>query len=281
VGADVSQLFDRLAASYDELEPWYEHLYARLRALVRASLAPPRPGARALDAGCGSGFQAAWLAEQGFAAHGVDLSPGLLAVAHAKLPRVPFARADLEALPYRDGAFDAVTCCGSTLSFVDAPAQALAEIARVLRPGGLVLLECEQRWSLDLAWALASAVAGDPLGYGLTRRDAWRQLARPLGEGLHSDYPVTLPDGAQGYMRLRLFTMAELAAMLGAAGLVVGRTWGIHAVTNLIPSTVLHRTALPAPLAPVYRALCALDGALGPVTARCANSVVVLAAKPG
>ncbi|MBI1737302.1 MAG: methyltransferase domain-containing protein [Candidatus Rokubacteria bacterium] len=281
MGSDVAHLFDRMAASYDRLEPWYEHLYARLETIARTSLAPPRPGARALDAGCGTGFQTAWLRDLGFVTHGADLSAGLLDVARRKLPAVPFARADLEALPYRDGAFDAVTCCGSTLSFVDAPARAIAELGRVLRPRGLVLLECEQKWSLDLAWALASAVAGDPLGYGLTPAEAWRQLARPIGEGFHADYPVALPDGAQGYMRLRLFTMAEIAAMLRAAGLVTRRAWGIHAVTNVVPSTVLHRPALPRPLAAVYRALCALDTALAPVTSRCANSVVVLAEKVG
>ena len=268
-----------MAASYDELEPWYEHLYARLETLGRATLAPPRAGARALDAGCGPGVQTAWLRDIGFVAHGADLSAGLLELARRKLPVVPFARADLEALPYRDAAFDAVTCCGSTLSFVDAPARAVAEIGRVLRPRGRVLLECEQKWSLDLAWALVSAAAGDPLGYGITRADAWRQLARPRDEGFHADYPVALPDGAQGYMRLRLFTMAEIDAMLRAAGLVRRRAWGIHAVTNLIPSTVLHRPALPRPLAGVYRALRAIDSALAPVTARCANSVVVLAEK--
>ena len=281
MGSDVAHLFDRMAASYDELEPWYEHLYVRLESLVRASLAPSYAGARALDAGCGTGFQTAWLRDRGFLAHGVDLSAGLLEVARRKLPGVPFARADLEALPYDDGAFDAVTCCGSTLSFVETPAQAIAEIGRVLRRHGRVLLECEQKWNLDLAWILVSAATGDSLGYRVTRAEAWRQLARPLDEGFQVDYPAALPDGAQGYMRLRLFTMAEITAMLRAAGLAPRRTWGIHAVTNVIPSTVLHRATLPRPLATVYRVLRAIDTALAPATARAANSVVVLAEKLG
>lgn len=269
-----------MADSYDELEPWYVHLYARLDAIVTSALPrPPASGARALDAGCGTGFQTALLRNLGWVVHGVDLSAGLLAVASRKLPAVPLARGDLEALPYRDASFDTVVCCGSTLSCVDAPARAIVELARVLATGGSLLVEFEHKWSLDLAWTLASALTGDPLGYGVTRAHAWRQLARPATEGFRIDYPVALPDGAQAYMRLRVFTMAEIDDMLAAAGLVRQRVWGIHAATNVIPSTVLHRETLPRPLDVLYRALRALDEVLARAAWRIANSVVILAAK--
>jgi predicted TPR repeat methyltransferase len=58
---DVPGVFDAMASTYDELEPWYEHLYARVHTIVREAL--PRPAsastATALDAGCGTGFQTA------------------------------------------------------------------------------------------------------------------------------------------------------------------------------------------------------------------------------
>lgn len=277
---DTTQLFDRMADAYDTLEPWYVHLYERLDALVRATLPPPRAGARALDAGCGTGFQTATLRALGWTVHGVDLSARLLAVARRKWPTAPLACGDLERLPYREAAFDAVVCCGSTLSFVTTPSRALAEIARVLRPGGRLLVECEHKWSLDLVWTLASALVGDPLGYGVTPKDAWRQVARPLREGFRLEYPATLPDGGQAYMRLRTFTMAELGTMLTAAGFTVRRVAGIHAITNVLPSTVLHRARLSPPLDGVYRGLCALDRALTASGAWwLANSLVVSATK--
>jgi SAM-dependent methyltransferase len=264
-----------MAGDYDRLEPWYEHLYDVLHRLLREHLAPPAASVagRALDAGCGTGFQTALLARLGYRAHGVDVAAGLLGVARQALPDAALARASVEALPYAPGTFDAVTCCGSTLSFLDDPGRALRELARVLRPGGRLLLECEHRGSLDLAWALASSVAGDPLGYGLARPDAWR-LLRARGAVVTS-YP--------GYGRLRLFRRAELDALLRGAGLVPRRVWGIHVLTNLIPSTVLHRPRLPRGLAPVYRGLAALDDALRPLAphARLANSLVVLAVKGG
>src|SRR5262245_17598011 len=110
-------------------------------------MAPPPTGSRprALDAGCGSGFQAGVLDGLGYETHGIDLSAGLLSLARHRLPRTRVALGDVEALPFRDGSFDAVTCCGSTLSFVTTPTRAVAELGRVLRPGGLVLLECEHK----------------------------------------------------------------------------------------------------------------------------------------
>lgn len=272
---DVVGVFDAMAGTYDELEPWYEHLYARVHAIVREAL--PRPAvageASALDAGCGTGFQTALLDTLGYRAHGVDLSPGLLAVARARLPQATFVRGRLESLPYADGCFDAVTCCGSTLSFVAHPAAAVAELARVLRRGGRLLLEVEHKWSADLAWMAASALTGDALGYGVSGHALWRALARPLGEGCVLPYP--------GYGRLRLFTAAELRRLLAAAGLATTTTWGIHSATGLLPSTVLHRPRLPGALRPVYAALCAIDGWVTrvPPARGLASSLVVLARK--
>jgi SAM-dependent methyltransferase len=273
---DVSRVFDAMADAYDELEPWYEHLYARVHAIIRQALPRPSPpgSALALDAGCGTGFQTALLDSLGYRAHGVDLSSGLLAVARARLPAAALVRARLESLPYADACFDAITCCGSTLSFVPEPATAVLELGRVLRPGGRLLLEVEHKWSADLAWMAASSLAGDALGYGVPGRTLWRALARPLGEGCVLPYP--------GYGPLRLFTAAELHRLLGAAGLQPTAAWGVHSATGLLPSTLLHRPRLPGLVRPLYAALCRLDGWVSrlPPARGLASSLVVLARKP-
>jgi SAM-dependent methyltransferase len=264
-----------MAASYDDLEPWYEHLYAVLHELVRAelALAPGSAPSRALDAGCGTGFQTAILLELGYEAFGVDLSAALLRAARERCGTARLVQADVETLPWRDETVDLVVSCGSTLSFVPRPDRAIAEIARVLRPGGRVFLEVEHRWSLDLLWRLASSVVGDPLGYGVTPREAARAFGRPIDRGVWMDYP--------GYPRLRLFTRRDLDGLLGDAGLERVRAWGLHGVTNVIPSTVLHRPRLGRLTGALYRALRALDGALAATGAghALANSLVVLAEK--
>lgn len=266
----VARLFDAMADTYDELEPWYEHLYDLLHAILRDSIGrAPRETARALDAGCGTGFQTALLGDLGWRPHGVDVSGGLLAVARRRLPGAVFTLASVEALPYPDGHFDAVVSCGSTLSFVDDPARALREMGRVLRPGGRLLLDCEHRPSFDLLWTLGSALTGDALGYGVTVREAWRALDRR--DPLRLAYP--------GYGPLWLFTGRELRRLLALAGFTPVRAWGVHAVTSLLPSTVLHRPSPPRALAAAYRALRRLDTALAPTPAAraLANSLVVLA----
>jgi hypothetical protein len=82
-----------------------------------------------------------------------------------------------------------------------------------------------------------------------------------------------------GYGPLWLFTRRELSAMLRGAGLAPVRAWGLHGITNLIPSTVLHGQRVPRTLTTAYRALRRLDTALvdtAPARAL-ANSLVVLA----
>jgi SAM-dependent methyltransferase len=264
-----------MAESYDELEPWYEHLYAVLHRLVRAELRPP-PGnrpPRALDVGCGTGFQTTILLELGYETLGLDVSAGALRAARSRCAGACLLQGDAEALPCRDGTMDLIISCGSTLSFVSHPERAFAEIARVLRPGGRFLFEVEHRWSLDLGWRLLSSLAGDPLGYRVRPREARRALAPPLGASVAIDYP--------GYPPIRLFTRSAIDRLLAGHGLAPVRAWGIHGVTNVIPSTVLHREALGRTAAALYRGLRALDGALAGTRAgrALANSLVVLASK--
>lgn len=101
------------------------------------------PGDRVLDVASGTGASACWLAEErGAIAVGVDASPAMVgrarekAAARGVAAAVSFARADAHRLPFRDGAFDAVIS-ECTLSLLRKE-EALAEMARVARPGGRV-----------------------------------------------------------------------------------------------------------------------------------------------
>jgi SAM-dependent methyltransferase len=95
-------------------------------------------GARVLDAGCGPGRDAAWLAEQGFEAIGVDLSAGMLREGQARGVAVPLIQADIGHLPFKRGSFDGVWACALLLHIPRPQLLAvLQELERVVQHGYL------------------------------------------------------------------------------------------------------------------------------------------------
>jgi SAM-dependent methyltransferase len=91
-------------------------------------------GRLALDLGCGTGFVTASLGRRGWCAAGVDFSAPMLAAARADLPDARLVRARAEVLPVRSGTASLVTA-GTAFHWM-APAETVAEMARVLEPGG-------------------------------------------------------------------------------------------------------------------------------------------------
>lgn len=94
-----------------------------------------------LDAGCGRGDRLAAIgaAMPAIQRAGIELDPENAAAARAGCPGAEIVEGDVCALPWADGQFDAALC-ECTLSLLDAPEACLAELRRVLRPGGILLL---------------------------------------------------------------------------------------------------------------------------------------------
>lgn len=123
---------------YDRIAAGFRH---EARAFVeRCAL---RPGQQVLDAACGSGNLTVPAARTGAAVTGVDLVASHLAAAAAWAAHEGLAPAldqgSVEALPYADGRFDVVLSMFGVM-FAARPARAVAELARVTRPGGRVVL---------------------------------------------------------------------------------------------------------------------------------------------
>lgn len=93
------------------------------------------PAGDALDAACGTGRHAEYLAARGHRVVGVDSSPDMLERAGKRVPDARFEQGDLHRLPLADASVDLVVC-GLALTHVPDLAPVLAEFARVLRPGG-------------------------------------------------------------------------------------------------------------------------------------------------
>jgi SAM-dependent methyltransferase len=102
-------------------------------------LVPPPPR-RTLEVGCGEGRVTRDLATRGYDVVGLDLSPALLDAARADDPGGKYVEADAEHLPFADASFELVVAYNSLMG-LDAMPKAVAEIGRVLIPGG-VLCAC-------------------------------------------------------------------------------------------------------------------------------------------
>ncbi len=107
-------------------------------ALVHPALAT-LPRGTALDVACGSGRVAAHLAALGHDVIGVDATEAMLALARPKVPTAEFRQGTFDALPVDDNSVDLVTCA-LALCHQREVATAIAEMARVLRPGGTAVI---------------------------------------------------------------------------------------------------------------------------------------------
>lgn len=138
---EVAQMFDGVARGYDRtnavLSGGNSGIWRRLT--VRAI--DPKPGERVLDVAAGTGTSSASIARSGAKVTGLDFSDGMLGEARRRHPELEFVHGDAETLPFPDERFDAVTISFG-LRNVQHPQLALAEMYRVLVPGGRVVV-CE------------------------------------------------------------------------------------------------------------------------------------------
>ena len=149
-------------------------------------------GSRVLDVGTGVGHLAAACAAAGGDVVGVDVAEAMVRLARVAHPEVEFGRGDAEALPFGNSTFDAVLANFAILH-VGRPSVAAAEFARVLAPGGrLVLTTWDEPSRCRLAGVLVDAVArvdppplqGLPPGPGFfqfANTDAFTQLLAEAG----------------------------------------------------------------------------------------------------
>ncbi len=124
-------------AAVEDAHWWYRNTRALVADLLADRLRGTGP-LRILDAGCGPGGNGAWLAEHG-AVVGVDLSPDALAFVRARRPGTRPVRGSVTELPLATASVD-VAIAVTVLYAVDDDVAAVHELARVLRPGGAVVL---------------------------------------------------------------------------------------------------------------------------------------------
>lgn len=139
--AEVARMFDEVAPRYDLMNDLLALGQTRAwRAAVKAAVAP-RAGEIVVDLAAGTGTSSLPLAESGALVIPCDFSLGMLQVGKRAHPHLPFVAADALALPFADSSVDAVTISFGLRNVADRH-RALREIARILKPGGRVVV-CE------------------------------------------------------------------------------------------------------------------------------------------
>ena len=206
-----------------EFEPLFDLERDRREVARLIDLLELPAGSRLLDVPCGQGRHAHLLAEAGFDVDGLDYSPHLLAEAKRRGTgrTLRYTRGDMRRLPARwSGRFAAVLNLFTSFGFFVNPAddrRVLAEFARVLEPGGLLVWHGGDRdgvmarflerdwWATNDGTMFGQERAFDPLSGMLTVSTTWRG---PSGTGEREH-------------RIRLYTPTQLAALCAEVGLIV------------------------------------------------------------
>src|SRR5580658_4250549 len=205
--ADVAAMFDGIAERYDLLNDILSAGQVRLWRRAVARITGAGPGDRVLDLAAGTGTSSLSFTATGADCVACDFSLGMLRAGRSRLTgreqrggRLALVAGDALRLPFRDGAFDAVTISFG-LRNVASPGAALAEMRRVTRPGGRLVV-CEfstitiapldmlyRRYLINVLPAIAQRTARNP--------EAYQYLAESI-----SDWPA----------------QRELAGVIEAAG---------------------------------------------------------------
>ncbi|MBN1297867.1 class I SAM-dependent methyltransferase [bacterium] len=180
-GDDIQTYYDQIAADFASRESYRYHRFVNdvSERFIRRNLSP----GQVLDAGCGCGHMGERLASTRFRMFGLDLSLSMLRNRTSQYT-MPAAAGSIGLLPFADNAFDGLICL-RVLPHVPERRTALEEFARVVRPGGHVIIDYYNIYSLR---ALISKIRGrrcskstQPL---FTQFDSYRSILADIPDSL-------------------------------------------------------------------------------------------------
>jgi len=208
---DAGQVTASAAEVYDEF--FLPALFAAWTPRVVAAAAL-QPGQRVVDVACGTGvlaMEAALATSPSGHTVGVDLNPGMLAVAKRKAPQIDWLEAPAESLPFEAETFDAAVSQFGLMFFEDKPA-AIAEMWRVIRPGG------------RLAIAVWDSLENTP-GYSAVTSLLARLFGDAVAALLESPYALGDPNTLRALLARAGVTDPEVQRVPGEARFPSIRSW--------------------------------------------------------
>jgi ubiquinone/menaquinone biosynthesis C-methylase UbiE len=226
----VREAYDALAPAYDLLTAGHDHA-AWAAQLEELALEAGLSGRRLLDCGCGTGSSALPMLARGYEVVGVDVSPGMLALAREKLgPDVRLEPADMRRLPVL-GAFDLVWSVADGVNYLgpDELVPAFEGFRRNLAPGGLVVFDVDTLASFRLLYSSLIVVPGEDRVVVLEGQES-PELQEGAAAVAHVDYlqldSPPLWRRTRSVHRQHHHPPARLERALAAAGLRKLAAWG-------------------------------------------------------
>ena len=182
---------------------------------------------RVLDAGCADGRILVPLSRAGFRVIGLDYSAESLGRLSETEPEAEIVKADWNDLPFRDESFDSVISIFSSFGYTDSTEDNVAplgEYARILEPGGLLILDMPDGDYVREYLYVRKAHEMVTRGYII------RTVHRLSGPYIYSTQEISKKDSGEVEARfeiaMQLFSPREMAAHLGRAGFEVLELWG-------------------------------------------------------
>jgi len=130
---DIGRLYDQIAQTYDSL---YVHRLDHNENVLISEMLCGFTHGRVLDLGCGTGLALSLNGIEPKRYLGIDISRGMITRAKEKYPDASFRLADMVSVPIPDQSIDSIISLFGPFSYVEKPIWAVAEISRLLRPGG-------------------------------------------------------------------------------------------------------------------------------------------------
>jgi ubiquinone/menaquinone biosynthesis C-methylase UbiE len=244
----VQKAYDLMAEEYDILDdrinPFYVNDFRFLDHFVQRLAAEWR-GRIVVDVGCGSGFQTVQFAPRAKHVIAIDISGALMRKVQEKLKlqgltNVTLLQGNATQIPLQDASVDFVSAYGDVIGHIPEYERAIAEMARICRPGGTVTIEYDNKWHFGLLFQLGT------LWNALTTRRKG-DLRRWTYEYLTLDSKVNLT--------YKTFTFPEMQSHLKRHGLVVTERAGMHILSSLIPEHIQDPPKEKRPLKPHHARL--------------------------
>lgn len=226
------EYYDLLAEEYEEQNEFWENPYDsevwRLEHdIIRSYLDPCKS---ILDIGCGfyphDNFSPSIKLIAG------DISFRSLLVARDHLPegrRVELVQFDAHRLPFRNNSFCQALVGGELLNHVEYRTVVL-ELARVILPSGVLLVEFGTKWCLDSLWAILDSIVGHRIGYSVTKEQAKNFFRR---DG--SDVEVTWEITPRGKFTVQLLTVSNVQNALVRGGFDIEKVISTNCLSGIIP----------------------------------------------